>query len=77
MSKLTPVKGPEEENRMNISRFIDIEKDKSHFYTNIFLKNEDLVIKSPFPLNAQKDDSQKEVRIENFDLTKYIYLTDY
>jgi hypothetical protein len=77
MSKLTPVKEPEEEKGMRISRFIDIEKDKSRFYTNIFLKNEDLVIKSPFPLNAQRDDSRREVRIENFDLTKYIYLTDY
>ena len=77
MSELTPVKGPEEENGMKISRFIDIEKDKSRFYTNIFLENEDLVIKNPFPLNARKDDSQREIMIEDFDLTKYIYLTDY
>lgn len=77
MSELTPVKGPEEEKGMKISRFIDVEKDKSRFYTNIFLENEDLVIKSPFPLNMQKNDFQGKVRIENFDLTKYIYLTDY
>jgi len=74
MTELTPVR----EKELKISRFIDLEKDKSRFYTNIFLENEDIVIKTPFPIRqSEGKDFPVDVKVEHFDLTKYIYLVDY
>lgn len=74
MSALTPLK----EKDLEISRFIDLDKDKNHFYNNIYLENFDLVIKMPISKNpAKTSDSPEKIKIEKFDLTKYIYLVDY
>jgi hypothetical protein len=74
VTELTPVR----EKELKTSRFIDLEKDKSRFYTNIFLENEDIVIKTPFPISqSDRKDKMAEFKAEKFDLTNYIYLVDY
>ncbi|TFG00127.1 MAG: hypothetical protein EU541_03140 [Promethearchaeota archaeon] len=71
MSLLTPL----DEKDLKISRFLDLDKDKSRFYNNIYLENLDLVIKIPF--TEKPSESPHRIKIEKFDLTKYIYLVDY
>jgi hypothetical protein len=74
MSALTPLK----EKNLEISRFIDLDKNKNRFYNNIYLENFDLVIKMPISKNTTKNsNAPQEIKIEKFDLTKYIYLVDY
>lgn len=74
MSALTPLK----EKDLEISRFIDLDKNKNHFYNNIYLEHLDLVIKMPISKNpANASDVAEDIKIEKFDLTKYIYLVDY
>ncbi|TFF97814.1 MAG: hypothetical protein EU541_07700 [Promethearchaeota archaeon] len=74
MSELSSLK----EKEIKISRFIDLEKNKSQFYTNIFLEKEHIVIKTPFTIKrSENNNTDMNLKIERFDLTKYIYLVDY
>ncbi len=74
MSTLSPL----ERRELKISRFIDLDKNKRCFYNNIYLENFDIVIKMPFSQERFKaSELYKQIIIERFDLTKYIYLINY
>jgi len=73
-----PILSPLDEQELKISRFIDLDKDKNRFYNNIYLEHLDLVIKMPLPeYPSEQSKSPQNIKIEKFDLTKYIYLVDY
>ena len=59
---------------LQISKFIDFDKEEKVFYNNLYLRDIKMVVKMPF--NAKKH-YQNKIRIEKFDLTKYCYLCDY
>ena len=59
---------------LNLSMFIDFDKDSKRFYNNLYLNDFKLVVK--MPLRAENI-LREEIKIEKFDLTKYCYLVDY
>ena len=61
-------------NTFYLSKYIDFDKDSTIFYNNLYLKDYDLVIK--IPLSENKIHSDK-IKIEKFNLAKYLYLLDY
>jgi hypothetical protein len=73
-----PILSPLDEQELKISRFIDLDKEKNRFYNNIYLEHLDLVIKMPLSKShSEQVESSQKIKIEKFDLTKYIYLIDY
>lgn len=61
-----------------VSKFIDLDKDKTYIYNNLYIDNFDIVIKLPISIhNSEEFVSKEEIRIEKFDLTEYIYLLNY
>ena len=60
---------------LSISMFLDWCKYKNIFYNNLYLEDYDWVIK--MPLIPQGSDSQKDIKLKKFDLTKYTYLLSY
>lgn len=77
MSILLPSNKSSKE-KIRIGMYIDLEKDKSHFYTNVYLSQENIVVKQSFSWRGAKESNIKgEIKIENFDLAKYIFLINY
>ena len=60
---------------LSISMFLDWCKYKNIFYNNLYLEDYDWVIK--IPLIPQGSETQKDIKIKKFDLTKYTYLLSY
>ncbi|MBA7478848.1 MAG: hypothetical protein CEE42_09730 [Promethearchaeota archaeon Loki_b31] len=58
----------------NINMYIDWDRYKNMFYNNIYLEDYKFVIK--MPLLPQKN-SQMDIKIKKFNLTKYTYLISY
>ncbi len=54
--------------------YIDWDRYKNMFYNNIYLEDYKFVIK--MPLLPQKN-SQMDIKIKKFNLTKYTYLISY
>jgi hypothetical protein len=68
---------PLKKENIDISMFIDLDKETDVFYNNMYIENLDIVVKMPLmPLPNEKY-PQDMVKIEPFDLTKYIYLVPY
>lgn len=66
------------EREFEVSKFIDLDKDKTYIYNNLYIDNFDMVIKLPISIhNSEEFVSKEEIRIEKFDLTEYIYLLNY
>ncbi len=57
-----------------MKNFIDIDKDKKILYNNLYLDELKIVIKMPL---IENKNFQKDIKIEKFDLTKYIFLLSY
>ena len=55
---------------MEVRKFIDFDKIKSIFYNNLYLDDYKIVVKMRLT-------KEEDIKIENFDLTKYIYLLAY
>ncbi len=60
---------------MSISMFLDWCKYKNIFYNNLYLEDYDWVIK--IPLIPQGSETQVDIKVKKFDLTKYTYLLSY
>jgi len=60
---------------LSISMFLDWCKYKNTFYNNLYLEECDWVIK--MPLIPRNSDSQDDIKLKKFDLTKYTYLLSY
>ncbi|NVM45277.1 MAG: hypothetical protein HWN79_10195 [Candidatus Lokiarchaeota archaeon] len=60
---------------MSISMFLDWCKYKNIFYNNLYLEDYDWVIK--IPLIPQGSETQDDIKLKKFDLTKYTYLLSY
>ena len=58
----------------NLSKFIDFDKNHNIFYNNLYIEDYDFVIKIPLALRKE---IQEKIKIEKFNLAKYIYLLDY
>ncbi|MFX1499033.1 MAG: hypothetical protein ACFFBH_16070 [Promethearchaeota archaeon] len=61
----------EEKNWMK--QFLDYSKSRKKFYENVYIEEENLVIK--IPLNNHDNGNETNFLIEQFDITKYVYLT--
>ena len=59
---------------VNISKFIDYDKNTNIFYDNLYLNDAKIVIKMRL---IKKENNSEDIRIEKFDLTKYTYLLSY
>ena len=59
---------------VNISKFIDYDKNTNIFYNNFYLDDAKIVIKIPL---IKKGNNSEDIRIEKFDLAKYTYLLSY
>ncbi len=58
----------------NMNMYIDWDRYKNMFYNNIYLEDCKFVIK--MPLLPHKN-SQRDIKIKKFNLTKYTYLISY
>jgi len=56
----------------SIKRFMDFDRNNKIFYINYYLDEYKIVLKSPIVLDEIQDDY---IKIDNFDIAKYIYLT--
>ena len=59
---------------VKVRKFIDFDKIARKFYNNIYLDDYKIVVK--MPLTKEKN-SREDIKIENFNLTKYTYLLAY
>jgi len=61
-----------------LKKFIDFDKSKKLFFDNLYLIDEKFVIKIPI-VEKEKicEEINNKIKIEKFDLTKYIYLITY
>ena len=57
-----------------MSNFIDFDKDKKVFYSNLYLKEIKLVVKIPIGVPKARKKKKKKVKVEPFDLAKYTYI---
>jgi len=57
-----------------LNQFLDYDKLTHKFFENIYLKEQKFVIKIPLNINQ---DNKSDIIIEQFDLTKYLYLISY
>ena len=55
-----------------MSKFLDFNKDEKEFYDNLYLDDFKIVVKMPL-----KKNESLEVKIEKFDLSKYLYILSY
>ena len=60
---------------ISISMFLDWCKYENIFYNNLYLEDYDWVIK--MPLIPQGSETQDDIKLKKFDLTKYTYLLSY
>ena len=60
---------------ISISMFLDWCKYENLFYNNLYLEDYDWVIKMPLILHGPE--TQDEIKLKKFDLTKYTYLLSY
>ena len=60
---------------ISVSMFLDWCKYKNIFYNNMYLEEYDWVIK--MPLIPQGSETQDNIKLKKFDLTKYTYLLSY
>jgi len=60
---------------ISVSKFLDWCKYKNIFYNNLYLEEYDWVIK--MPITPQGSETQNEIKLKKFDLTKYTYLLSY
>ncbi|TXT57147.1 MAG: hypothetical protein BAJALOKI2v1_530011 [Promethearchaeota archaeon] len=58
-----------------MKKFIDFDKNEKVFFDNFYLDDEKLVIK--IPLSAVEENPKEDLKIEHFNLAKYVYLTAY
>ncbi|MBY8983253.1 MAG: hypothetical protein KGD57_09910 [Candidatus Lokiarchaeota archaeon] len=61
-------------NTLELNKFIDFDRNQNIIYDNIYLKDYDIVIKTPIFLNEKY---RKKIKLEKFRLTKYVYLIDH
>ena len=54
--------------------FLDFDKNKHVFYNNLYIDEYKLVVKTPI---NKREKHEFNTKIEEFDLTKYTYLTHY
>ena len=57
-----------------IKMFIDFDKKSKLFYLNYYLEDNHYVLKIPL---KEKNESDSNIVIENFNLSKYTYLTHF
>ncbi|MFX1392843.1 MAG: hypothetical protein ACFFAH_04630 [Promethearchaeota archaeon] len=57
-----------------MGKFIDFDKIRRKFYNNIYLDDFKIVVKMPL---TKENNSKEDIKIEEFDLTKYTYLLAY
>jgi hypothetical protein len=62
-----------EESRFS-SSYLEFDKHDNHFYLNLFLKKEKLVVKIPLPSIKEKK-SPLDPKVETFNLANCTYLT--
>ena len=62
---------------LRFSKFIDFDKNKSIFYNNIYLDEYKIVVKMPLTKKEPSQEVKEDIKIEKFDITKYIYLLAY
>lgn len=55
-----------------MKQFLDYDKNKTKFFLNLFLEESKLVVKIPI---IEKSKKKNYPKIEQFNLTKYTYLT--
>ena len=65
-----------------VNSFLDYDKAESVFYDNLYLKEDNYVIKIPIGITSLEysenfNSFQEEIKTEKFDLVKYTYLTSY
>ncbi|MBY8985551.1 MAG: hypothetical protein KGD65_10805 [Candidatus Lokiarchaeota archaeon] len=61
-------------NQISIQKFIDWDKCRNIFYNNIYLESQKIVIKMPL---IPPEDSEEDIKIKKFDLSKYTFLISY
>ena len=60
---------------ISTSMFLDWCKYKNIFYNNLYLEDYDWVIK--MPIMPQGSETQNEIKLKKFNLTRYTYLLSY
>ena len=54
--------------------FLDFDKRENIFYSNLYIDGYKLVVKTPIQEVVRQQKNNLEVKIEEFDLTRYTYL---
>lgn len=60
--------------KFRIKKFIDFDKYRTNFFNNLYFEEFDIVVKMPLLNDINSDNNLK---IEKFNLTKYCYLLSY
>jgi len=68
---------------MSFKKFIDFDKRNNNFYDNVYINEENIVVKIPFASKEHSENGNvkkrqpEHIKLEHFDLSKYTYLTSY
>ncbi len=57
-------------------KFIDFDKRERIFYDNLYFGEYNIVLKIPI-LGVENKVSYREIKLEKFDITRYLYLLHY
>ncbi|MFX1281884.1 MAG: hypothetical protein ACFFA3_21220 [Promethearchaeota archaeon] len=68
------MQNPFQEENCSSSSYLEFNKLDNHFYLNLFLKKEKLVVKIPLPSIKEKK-SPLDLKVETFNLANCTYLT--
>ncbi len=55
---------------------VDFDRGTQIFYNNIYFKENKMILKMPL-VSMREREIQNEIKIEKFDVTKYVYLMHY
>ncbi|MEJ2248717.1 MAG: hypothetical protein P8Y97_03545 [Candidatus Lokiarchaeota archaeon] len=64
-----------ENKKEDISQFIDFDKKAMTFYENLYLRDQNVVVKIPIESQPEYKIPPEDLKIEKFDIVKYTYLT--
>ena len=56
---------------MNINKFLDFDGDKQIVYYNLFLNDDEILIKIPIISISKSENQMEKIKIESFNLINY------
>ena len=58
---------------MNLNKFIDFDKNDKVVYYNLYLNENNIIVKIPLLFSSEKKKNSNDIKIEEFSLIDYSY----